>query len=68
MDRLGGLMVITPARIAVDLGSNPGPGENFSLKLFIYIYIYVCMYINIYVYQTIIWHSVLLLITLACVK
>ena len=31
-------MVIAPARIAGDPGSNPGPGENFSLKLLIYIY------------------------------
>ena len=30
-------MVIAPARIAGDPGSNPGPGENFSLKLLIYI-------------------------------
>ena len=36
MDRLGGLVVIAPARRAGDLGSNPGPGENFSLKLLIY--------------------------------
>ena len=28
VDRLGGLVVIAPARIAGDLGSNPGPGEN----------------------------------------
>ena len=33
MDRLGGLVVIAPARRAGDPGSNPGPGENFSLKL-----------------------------------
>ena len=33
MDRLGGLVVIAPARRAVDPGSIPGPGENFSLKL-----------------------------------
>ena len=33
MDRLGGLVVIAPARRAGELGSNPGPGENFSLKL-----------------------------------
>ena len=42
-------MVIAPARIAGDPGSNPGPGENCSRKLFIYIYIYtntccVCEY------------------------
>ena len=36
VDRLGGLVVIAPARGAGDLGSNPGPGENFSLKLLIY--------------------------------
>ena len=30
--RLGGLMVIAPARRAGDPGSNPGPGENFFLK------------------------------------
>ena len=35
MDRLGGLVVIAPARIAGDPGSNPGPGENFSHKLLI---------------------------------
>ena len=35
MDRLGGLVVIAPARRAGDPGSNPGPGENFSLKLLI---------------------------------
>ena len=29
MDRLGGLVVIPPARRAGDQGSNPGPGENF---------------------------------------
>ena len=29
VDRLGGLVVIAPARIAGDPGSNPGPGENF---------------------------------------
>ena len=33
VDRLGGLVVIAPARRAGDSGSNPGPGENFSLKL-----------------------------------
>ena len=32
-DRLGGLVVIAPARRAGDPGSIPGPGENFSLKL-----------------------------------
>ena len=31
VDRLGGLVVIAPARRAGDPGSNPGPGENFSL-------------------------------------
>ena len=35
MDRLGGLVVIAPARIAGDPGSNPGPGENLSLKFLI---------------------------------
>ena len=35
-DRLGGLMVIAPARRAGGPGSTPGPGENFSLKLLIY--------------------------------
>ena len=44
VDRLGGLVVIAPARIVGDPGSNPGPGENFSLKLLIYIY---CIYIYI---------------------
>ena len=34
-DRLGGLVVIAPARRAGDPGSDPGPGENFSLKLLI---------------------------------
>ena len=34
MDRLGGLVVVAPARRAGDPGSNPGPGENFSLKLY----------------------------------
>ena len=34
--RLGGLVVIAPARRAEDPGSNPGSGENFSLKLLIY--------------------------------
>ena len=29
VDRLGGLVVIVPARRAGDPGSNPGPGENF---------------------------------------
>ena len=29
VDRLGGLVVIAPARRAGDLGSTPGPGENF---------------------------------------
>ena len=33
VDRLGGLVVIAPARAAGDPGSNPGPSENFSLKL-----------------------------------
>ena len=36
MNRLGGLVVIAPARRAGDPGSNPGPGENFSLKLLIF--------------------------------
>ena len=30
VDRLGGLVVIAPARRAGGLGSNRGPGENFS--------------------------------------
>ena len=29
VNRLGGLVVIAPARRAGDSGSNPGPGENF---------------------------------------
>ena len=29
VDRLGGLVVIAPARKAGDPGSNPGPDENF---------------------------------------
>ena len=37
MHRLGGLVVIVPARRAGDPGSILGPGENFfSLKLLIY--------------------------------
>ena len=48
MDRLGGLVVIAPARRAGDPGSNPGPGEKFSLKLLIYIYIYLYIYICMY--------------------
>ena len=36
VDRLGGLVVIAPARRAGHPGSNPGPGEIFSLKLFIF--------------------------------
>ena len=43
MDRLGGLVVIAPARRAGDPGSNPGPGENFSLKLLIIIIIIIIM-------------------------
>ena len=35
MDRLGGLVVIAPARRARDSGSSPGPDEIFSLKLLI---------------------------------
>ena len=42
VDRLGGLVVIAPARRAGDPGSNPGPGKNFSLKL---LYIYICIHI-----------------------
>ena len=36
VDRLGGLVVIAPARRAGDPDSNPGADENFSLKLLIY--------------------------------
>ena len=36
MDRLGGLVVIAPARRAGDPGSNPRPGENFSLNILRY--------------------------------
>ena len=36
MERLGGLVVIGPARRAGDEGSIPGPGEIFSLKLLMY--------------------------------
>ena len=36
-DRLGGLVVVAPARRAGDPGSIPGPGESFSLKLLILI-------------------------------
>ena len=35
VDRLGGVVVIEPARRAGDPGLNPGPGENFSLKFLI---------------------------------
>ena len=38
MDRLGGLVVIAPARRAGDPGSNTGPGENVSLKLLLFCY------------------------------
>ena len=31
VDRLGGLVVIAPARRAGDPGSIPGPGKNFFL-------------------------------------
>ena len=41
VDRLGGLVVIAPARRAGDPGSNPGPGENFSLKLLNYVLFYL---------------------------
>ena len=33
MDRLGGLVVIAPARRAGDPGSNPGPGEDFFSQI-----------------------------------
>ena len=56
MNRLGGLVVIAPARRAGDPGLNPGPGENFSLKL-IYdlpdgyseseIFIKTCLYVSL---------------------
>ena len=36
VDRLGGLVVISPACRAGNPSSNPGPGKNFSLKLLIY--------------------------------
>ena len=36
VNRLGGLVVIAPARRAGAPGLNPGPGENFSLKLLIF--------------------------------
>ena len=56
VDRLGGLVVIAPARTAGDPGSNPGPGENFSLKLLISTYQIVILktkiiYIYIYIYR-----------------
>ena len=44
MDRLGGLVVIAPARRAGDPGSIPGPGEHFSLKLLIYVYIFIALW------------------------
>ena len=36
VDRLGGLVIIVPARRAGDPGLNPGPARIFSLKLLIY--------------------------------
>ena len=44
VNRLGGLVVIAPARIAGDPGSIPGPGENFSLKLFLLQLFKACLY------------------------
>ena len=46
MDRLGGLVVIAPARRVGDPGSNPGRAENSSLVIYIYIYIYVCVCVS----------------------
>ena len=43
MDRLGGLVVIAPARRGGDPDSNPGPGESFSLKLLIICLLFVCL-------------------------
>ena len=43
-------MVIAPARIAGDPGSNPGPGENFSLKLLISTCQMVILKNQIYIY------------------
>ena len=47
VDRLGGLVVIAPARRAGDPGSNPGPGGNFSLILLLYQFILKNM-VNLY--------------------
>ena len=54
VDRLGGLVVIAPARRAGDLGSNPDLGENFSLKLlkkniFTRTYVYAYVYIHLHI-------------------
>ena len=38
-DRMGGLVVIAPARRAGDPGSNPGPARILSLKLFLSIFL-----------------------------
>ena len=38
VDRLGGLVVIAPARRTGDPGSNPGPGENFSHIIIFFTY------------------------------
>ena len=50
MERLGGLVVIAPARRAGEPGSNRGPGENFSFKLFKYVYIYIYIYILCFIH------------------
>ena len=44
MDRLGGLVVIAPARKAGDPGSISGPGENLSLKLLIIVSSFVVLF------------------------
>ena len=49
VDRLGGLVVIAPARRAGDLSSNSGPGENLFLKLLINVYIFSITFHIVYV-------------------
>ena len=49
MDRLGGLVVIAPARRGGGPGSNPGQGENFSLKLLklCIIFFFLCFFLSL---------------------
>ena len=46
MDRLGGLVVIAPARRAGDPGSIPGPGENF-IYVWMHLYIFKVSFRNV---------------------